>query len=374
MSEDIELAHVVDVIYDAALHPAHWADALARIVEFVGGETGAPGAEEMVSKFIEDGDKAGLDLQYMQMLARSRGKVDTLAPAPLRDAGQVTTPRAFMPAGDDCGKHLDRDCAPPRSRDDAAGAVREKSEQGYAFSGGVRGEANEVADHEMRRRVALIAPHLRRAVLVRRTIDRKADEAAAFVGILDGLSAGLFLVDADGRIVHANAAGRGILAADDFLRAIGGRLTARDAKVDRSLQGIFADRTDLAIGGNSVALPLRAQDGERHVARILPIGTGARSRVGVPSTVIAAVLVCKATLEIPSSPEVIQRAYHLTPTELRVLLAIVNVGGIPQVATALGVADSTIKTHVGRLFAKTGAVRQADLVKLVAGFFTPLVA
>ncbi|MGB8758959.1 MAG: LuxR C-terminal-related transcriptional regulator, partial [Pseudolabrys sp.] len=44
----------------------------------------------------------------------------------------------------------------------------------------------------------------------------------------------------------------------------------------------------------------------------------------------------------------------------------------PEVAVALGVADSTVKTHVGRLFEKTGASRQADLVKLVAGYSTPL--
>jgi DNA-binding CsgD family transcriptional regulator len=80
----------------------------------------------------------------------------------------------------------------------------------------------------------------------------------------------------------------------------------------------------------------------------------------------------KAALESPLAPEIIARTYGLTPTELRVLLAIVEVGGIPEVATALGVADSTIKTHVGRLFQKTGASRQADLVKLVAGFSTPL--
>jgi DNA-binding CsgD family transcriptional regulator len=42
------------------------------------------------------------------------------------------------------------------------------------------------------------------------------------------------------------------------------------------------------------------------------------------------------------------------------------------VADALGVADTTVKTHLGRLFEKTGTGRQADLVKLVAGFATPL--
>jgi DNA-binding CsgD family transcriptional regulator len=66
------------------------------------------------------------------------------------------------------------------------------------------------------------------------------------------------------------------------------------------------------------------------------------------------------------------KTFKVSPTELRVLRAIVEVGGVPQVAAALGVADTTIKTHLGRLFEKTGANRQADLVKLVAGYATPL--
>jgi len=54
-----------------------------------------------------------------------------------------------------------------------------------------------------------------------------------------------------------------------------------------------------------------------------------------------------------------------------VLLAIVEVGGVPEVAAALGVADTTVRSHVSRLFQKTGTKRQADLVKLVAGYATP---
>jgi DNA-binding CsgD family transcriptional regulator len=69
---------------------------------------------------------------------------------------------------------------------------------------------------------------------------------------------------------------------------------------------------------------------------------------------------------------VIGKAFKLTPTELRVMLAIVELGGVPEVAAALGVANTTIKTHVRRLFEKTGAARQADFVKLVAGYATPL--
>jgi DNA-binding CsgD family transcriptional regulator len=107
---------------------------------------------------------------------------------------------------------------------------------------------------------------------------------------------------------------------------------------------------------------------------VLPLTSGARRRAGTASTVAAALFVRKAAMEQPSPPEIIARTYKLTPTELRVLLAIVEVGGAPEVAEALGVAESTVKTHLGRLFEKTGAARQADLVKLVAGFANPFVA
>ena len=75
---------------------------------------------------------------------------------------------------------------------------------------------------------------------------------------------------------------------------------------------------------------------------------------------------------MPSPPEAIAKAYGLTASELRVMLAIVDVGGAPEVAEALGVAASTVKTHLGRVYAKTGASRQADLVELVAGFSSAL--
>jgi DNA-binding CsgD family transcriptional regulator len=49
------------------------------------------------------------------------------------------------------------------------------------------------------------------------------------------------------------------------------------------------------------------------------------------------------------------------------------VGGVPEVAEAMGISGSTVKTHLRRLFAKTGTDRQADLVKLVAAYANPLI-
>jgi len=375
MSEDNELSCVVGSIYDAALDPALWTETLARIAEFVGGRAGALGSKDMVTKFVGVDHHVGRDLQYMQMHSETHGEFDPLASVPRFDVGQVVSPPEPMTHDDDCEEWVR-----PQGRGDIAVAVRARPGKSGEFLSVVRSEANgmvdngnDMVDHEMHRRMSLVAPHARRAVLIGRTIDQKADEVATLADALDSLSAGVFLTEANGRIVHANAAGRGILGVDDFLRSIGGRLVARNTKINRTLQDIFAGRGDLEIGSKGIALPLTARQGEGHIAHVLPLAAAARRRAGAARTV-AAVFVCRATLETPSSADVIRRAYQLTPTELRVLLAIVNIGGIPEVATALGVADTTIKTHVGRLFEKTGAGRQADLVKVVAGFSTPLVA
>ena len=49
------------------------------------------------------------------------------------------------------------------------------------------------------------------------------------------------------------------------------------------------------------------------------------------------------------------------------------IGRVGALAVALGIAETTAKTHLHRVFAKTGVSRQADLVKLAAGFSNPLI-
>jgi DNA-binding CsgD family transcriptional regulator len=238
----------------------------------------------------------------------------------------------------------------------------------------VRREESGMVDDEMRRRMALVVPHVRRALQIGSTIDLKHAEAASFSDILNGLSAGMILVDANARIVHANAAGQAILDASDFLRDVCGRLVASEPPINAALREILlaAEAGDAVVGTRGVALPFTAHDRERYVAHVLPLTSGARRSAGLAYNAVAALFVRKVAFSVSSPAEVIGRMYKLTPTELRVLSAIVDIGGVPEAAAALGVATTTIRTHLGRLFEKTGVGRQADLVKLVAGFATPL--
>ena len=80
--------------------------------------------------------------------------------------------------------------------------VLDKSPPTAALAVVLRSAAQGLVDDGARRRMALIAPHLRRAVFVARLIDAKTAEAAALADTLDGLSAAMLLVDATGRVMQ----------------------------------------------------------------------------------------------------------------------------------------------------------------------------
>jgi DNA-binding CsgD family transcriptional regulator len=66
--------------------------------------------------------------------------------------------------------------------------------------------------------------------------------------------------------------------------------------------------------------------------------------------------------------EAVADEFNLTLAEVRVMFAIVEIGGVPEVAPVLGISEQTVKTHLHRIYEKTATKRQADLVKLVASY------
>ena len=377
MDQSEQLSNLIGEIYDAALDPSLWSDVLGKAGRFVGGPVAAIFAKSPTALtgtvYYHSSSK---DPIYRNLYFNKYIKFDPFTTAQyFSDVEQPMTVADIMPYHEFLETRFYKEWVQPQGMVDAVTAVLDKSVTTAAMFGVFRYQSVGVVDDETRRRMRLIVPHIRRAVLIGRLIDLRAADAASLADILDGLSAGMCLVDTGGRIVHANTACHVILNAGDFLSTTGGRIVATDAKIDQALRELLAaaGSGDAAIGSRGIALPLKAQDGSCYVAHVLPLTSGARRLAGIAYSATAALFICKVATQIRSAPEIIARAYNLTPTELRVLMAIVEVGGVPEVAVALGIADSTVKTHLGRLFVKTGTGRQADLVKIVAGFATPLI-
>lgn len=163
-----------------------------------------------------------------------------------------------------------------------------------------------------------------------------------------------------------------MLRSNDVLRSAGGHLAARNAAADRALRDIFASIGDALPSPHATAFPLETGDGQKYVVQVLRLSPGLGMRSGCALKATAAVFVRKAELESACAADLIARTYNLTPAETRVLRAIVEIGGVPETAEALEIAEATVKTHLHRVFSKTGASRQADLVKLIAAFSNPL--
>ena len=58
--------------------------------------------------------------------------------------------------------------------------------------------------------------------------------------------------------------------------------------------------------------------------------------------------------------------FALTPAETRVLCQVLSGKNVSEAAKDLGVAASTVRTHLDNIFAKTGVARQTHLIRLVA--------
>jgi DNA-binding NarL/FixJ family response regulator len=201
-----------------------------------------------------------------------------------------------------------------------------------------------------------------------------AQLAAALADTLDELAAGFLLIDSNARILHANVAGQAMLADSYFLQTSGGRLCG--GALALALRDVLtAAKAGKASGASkSAAIKAFAGDDQRFVATVIPLTFGARRNGGVSYSAAAAVFVRKAEADLSMPVDIVSNLYDLTPAETRILLAIIKGGGVPHVASMLRISKTTVKSHLQRVFTKTGTSRQADLVKLVASFMAPRLA
>ena len=376
MAEPEQLSRLIGNIYDASLNPELWPDVIQQSCSFVGGWSGGLFTQDAAKQTGNAYYTWNISDEFVQLYFEKYLAISPFMPTLLFfDIGEVVGNADLIPHEEFRATRFYKEWAQPQGLIDTIASNVDKSSTSHAAFSIMRHERNGTVDDNMRRQFRLLVPHVRRAVLIGKIIDLHKIEAAAMADALDGLSAGVFFVNAGAHVVHANTRGRKMLEDErDVLTLVSGRLIAIDQQANKFLSEIFAasDVGDTAVGTRGIAVPLRAPSGERWIAHVLPLTTGARRQAGAAYSAAAAVFVRKATLDLHSPLETLSNLYKLTPTEMRVLLMIVEVGGVPEVAPVLGISETTVRTHLQHVFAKTGTSRQADLVALVASYMSPL--
>ena len=115
----------------------------------------------------------------------------------------------------------------------------------------------------------------------------------------------------------------------------------------------------------SIDIPVRRNDGAPAVIQVLPLLRRSIGRSAEQRTV-AAVFVSNAA-DPPRLPaDAMALLYDLTPAETRVFELVVAGKTPAEISALLGVTLATVRTHLARVFDKTGCTRQADLIAMAS--------
>lgn len=184
--------------------------------------------------------------------------------------------------------------------------------------------------------------------------------------VLDRARFGLVLLDADGRVLEANAFARRLFEQRDGIAVARGRLVATQSESAKSLAETLHAAQATRAGGDAAAPAARLKrSGGRApiMAMAVPVTSG-RDPFGVQGAAVA--LVVTDPLEDARLPlDALRRRYGLTRSEARLALELMQGRKLRDAAERTGLTYETARWYIKSAFRKTGAAGQADLVRLL---------
>src|SRR5262249_8553101 len=139
--------------------------------------------------------------------------------------------------------------------------------------------AGAVTDRDLRV-IELLAPHLRRAVVVSDVLNMQTIKIGTFESAFDLLQAGVLFVDAGCKVIHANRAARAMLTKGSPIQSVHDELKTQFPHTTAALKKAVAVTMEPAIGRRGIGVPVPQSDGDPAHIHVLPLMTGdTRSRL-----------------------------------------------------------------------------------------------
>ena len=369
------LSDLIGRIYDCAIEPDRWPDTLAEICRAVDCASGIILLIDLEHSRHKFAYSWGVSPQWVQRYLGYSPDLTAFYRHVFRRQlcpdGEPLILSHYVDAIGPRGQEIYSDLTRPLGVLDMMQTVVLREMRRLAVVGVNRQESVGVLTGSELAIMRLLVPHIQRAVKIVDILDVRRIEAQTLSATLDNFTAGVVIVGDRGRILHANAAARKMLSACEPIAAVNGMLSIHDTKADHDLADAIAlARTDegkIGSGGIGIALPSE----EPTLAHVLPLAHGdLRTRLVPQAT--AAVFITRAEGGPPADIGALAANFGLTPAETRMLEHLAGGTALPEVAEALGISRWTAKTHLHRIFSKTGVSRQADLIALVDRLLPPV--
>ncbi|WP_440412677.1 helix-turn-helix transcriptional regulator [Neorhizobium petrolearium] len=227
-----------------------------------------------------------------------------------------------------------------------------------------------ITDHEVGE-MALLLPHLRRAIAISDALDVRAIERERMADALDAVRCGIVLTNGDGTILHVNRSADHMLRKSAGIQEAGGILSAKVPAAAQELRKAIrlAARDEAMLGKTGLAIRLTASGEPPLFAHVLPMkGSELRTRLqpeAAAAIFIGSSMAAAFKLTPAETKECLGRRFRLTKAEADVAFEILKGDGREAAAARLGIAPTTVRAHLSHIYEKTGVRRQAELVRLL---------
>jgi len=205
-----------------------------------------------------------------------------------------------------------------------------------------------------------IAPALRGALRNFVALERERFNAQVAGDAIRRLHFGWFTLDAAGRVLESDALGADILSISSILRRnANGRLCARPAELNRELAAAIRD-----VVADPKSRPRAITLSRDPWLDMLLAPTHSQPISAKPSPAVIAYVHGDSS---PSADrcEQLGQLFALTPSEARLALALSRGMTIAEAATEFGLTLETARNYSKKIYSKTGARGQPDLVRFV---------
>lgn len=372
-----DFSRVVEELYDAALDATRWERALRALAEATGSHNSSLHFIDTERNLLGNAFYYGTTPEHASALIRHYGQLWVLQARIYEwSVGEPKHLPDILPLEEFQAGRFYKEWVRPQGQGDYVGILAHRDGPRMVKSSNARRIDQGPYDDDQLEMFRLLAPHLCKAVRISDALDVQAFMLDRFEHTLGALRTGVLLVDERGKLVYMNGSAERLVREGTVITlAEGGRLEAIEPQAAARFGNAIAeacrgDPAEVSSGGGTLAL--NGQGRHVLVAHVLPLRRGRRLSISQMYSAAAAIFLQDPYRAPPLPTEAFAKIYKLTVREMQVVMTMLPDRSLPDVAAILGVSPATVRSHMARIFEKTGTSKQSELIALAINCALPV--